>query len=162
MSSGYKDRIWIFALVLLATFLLVFSGLAVEYIGPDQAATTLALATGETGAADDPAVAQKGFDREFLATAYCDYGITKSGVLAATGIVAADPKVLPIGSIIEIEAGRYSGIYTVMDTGELVKGDKIDIFIPSYEEAVRFGARKVIVRILRHGWNPQADIPTSG
>ncbi|MBI2821025.1 MAG: hypothetical protein HYX74_02260, partial [Acidobacteria bacterium] len=50
----------------------------------------------------------------------------------------------------------YSGIYTVMDTGAQVKGEKIDIFIPDYQEALRFGTRKVAVRVLRHGWNPQA------
>ena len=36
---------------------------------------------------------------QFEATAYCDYGITFSGVLVQRGIVAADPKILPIGSV---------------------------------------------------------------
>ena len=37
---------------------------------------------------------------EFEATAYCDYGITKSGVETAPGVAAADPSVLPLGSLV--------------------------------------------------------------
>ena len=89
----------------------------------------------------------------FEATAYCDSGITRSGVYVKRGIVAADPSTLPIGSVIEVEAGRYSGIYTVLDTGSAVKGQIIDIYMPSYEEALEFGRQCVKVRVLRHGWH---------
>ena len=66
------------------------------------------------------------------------------------GIVAADPKILPIGSRIRVQdAGRYSGIYTVADTGPAINGHEIDIFIPDGEEAKRFGRRKVRVEILK-------------
>ena len=65
------------------------------------------------------------------------------------GIVAADPKILPIGSRIRVQdAGPYSGIYTVSDTGPAVNGHEIDIFIPDGEEAKQFGRRKVRVEIL--------------
>ena len=89
----------------------------------------------------------------FEATAYCDSGITHSGVYVKRGIVAADPSTLPIGSVIEVEAGRYSGIYTVLDTGSAVKGQIIDIYMPSYDEAIEFGRQCVKVRVLRHGWH---------
>lgn len=90
----------------------------------------------------------------FEATAYCDFGITYSGVLVHRGIVAADPKVLPIGSVIEVNAGDYSGIYTVMDTGGVIKGEIIDIYMPDYEEAIQFGRQQVGVRVIRRGWQP--------
>ena len=90
----------------------------------------------------------------FEATAYCDFGITYSGVLVHRGIVAADPSILPIGSVIAIRAGDYSGIYTVMDTGGVVKGEIIDIYMPDYEEAIQFGRQQIGIRILRKGWNP--------
>jgi 3D (Asp-Asp-Asp) domain-containing protein len=65
------------------------------------------------------------------------------------GIVAADPKVLPIGTRIRVEgAGSYSGEYTVTDTGPAVKGHEIDIYIPNGQEAKNFGRRKVRVEIL--------------
>ena len=73
------------------------------------------------------------------------------------GIVAADPRVLPIGSVIEVSAGDYSGIYTVMDTGGVIKGEIIDIFMPDYEEAVQFGRQKVKIKIIRKGWVPDTE-----
>jgi 3D (Asp-Asp-Asp) domain-containing protein len=95
--------------------------------------------------------------RVFEATAYCDFGITYSGVLVQRGIVAADPEVLPIGSVIQVKAGDYSGIYTVMDTGGVVKGRIIDIYMPDYEEAIQFGRQTVGLRVIRKGWNPETD-----
>jgi 3D (Asp-Asp-Asp) domain-containing protein len=86
-----------------------------------------------------------------MATAYCDKGPTKSGVRAQTGIVAADQRVLPIGTVLRIVApGRaYAGTYTVMDTGSAVKGRAIDIFMPSCARAERFGRKLVSVRIVK-------------
>jgi 3D (Asp-Asp-Asp) domain-containing protein len=97
--------------------------------------------------------------QRFEATAYCDSGITFSGLLVRRGIVAADPEILPIGSIIDVRAGDYSGIYVVMDTGGKVKGKIIDIYMPNYDEAMEFGRQPVVVKVLRHGWHPES---TSG
>ncbi len=88
---------------------------------------------------------------EFEATAYCDYGITKSGALVERGIVAGDPRVLPLGSLIRLEDTPYRGVYQVLDTGGLVKGKIIDIYMPSLDEALQFGRRKVHVVVLRYG-----------
>ncbi|HEY3131135.1 MAG TPA: 3D domain-containing protein [Acidobacteriota bacterium] len=163
MHSNEKDGVWIFASTLFAIFLLFFSGLAIHYTDPREPVTEVQPAGDEPLAVNGQLpVNRRLFDREFLATAYSDFGITKSGVVAATGIIAADPNVLPIGSIIEIDAGSYSGIYTVMDTGSAVKGERIDIFIPDYDEAMQFGSRKVAVKILRRGWNPQGGLTNAG
>jgi 3D (Asp-Asp-Asp) domain-containing protein len=89
---------------------------------------------------------------EFEATAYCDDGITKSGVPVAPGIVAADPKVLPLGSLIRLETTEYHGIYQVLDIGGLVKGRIIDIYMPDLEEALTFGRRRVKIVVLRYGY----------
>src|SRR6185312_11055811 len=52
--------------------------------------------------------------RKFLATAESVPGVTAKGTLTHEGIVAADPIVLPLGSLIRVTgAGPYSGIYTV-------------------------------------------------
>jgi 3D (Asp-Asp-Asp) domain-containing protein len=90
------------------------------------------------------------------ATAYCQHGTTKSGTRARTGIVAADPAVLPVGSVLQLLDSAYAGVYTVMDTGSAVKGRHIDIFIPDCAAAEEFGERSVRVRVIRHGWNPKA------
>jgi 3D (Asp-Asp-Asp) domain-containing protein len=59
----------------------------------------------------------------FSATAYCKGTTTASGVDVRTGIAAADPTVLPVGSVLNVAAGdqRYTGVYTVMDTGPRVQ-----------------------------------------
>ena len=95
------------------------------------------------------------------ATAYCQAGLTKSGTNTRTGIIAADPRVLPVGSVLQIVDGPSAGIYTVMDTGAAVKGRRIDIFVPDCASANRFGERSLRVRILRLGWNPKATPPDS-
>lgn len=98
---------------------------------------------------------------EFEATAYCDTGITKSGAPVAPGIVAADPSVLPLGSLIRLEDTDYQGIYEVLDTGGLVIGPIIDIYMPDLEEALAFGRRKVRITVLRYGhkWTVRRSPP---
>ena len=85
----------------------------------------------------------------FEATAYSVTGTTASGMQTRRGIVAADPSVLPIGTRIRVtDAGAYSGVYTVTDTGPAVKGHTIDIFMADGAAAKRFGRRRVQVEIL--------------
>src|SRR5436309_10773090 len=54
----------------------------------------------------------------FSATAYCKGDTTASGSGVHAGIAAADPELLPVGSVIDIDSlpGHYNGIYTVLDT----------------------------------------------
>jgi 3D (Asp-Asp-Asp) domain-containing protein len=89
----------------------------------------------------------------FHATAYCLKGLTYTGVETAPGLVAADPKIIPLGSMIYLDSPVMRGEYQVMDTGEAIKGKIIDIFIPSYEAAKNFGRRIVKVKVLRYGFN---------
>ena len=89
---------------------------------------------------------------EFQATAYCVTGITKSGIPVAPGHVAADPKVIPLGSMIYVDSPLMGGIYQVLDTGRLIKGKIIDIYIPSYKRCIEFGRRSVKVKVLRYGY----------
>lgn len=81
----------------------------------------------------------------FRATAYCLKGRTATGGGVRRGIVAADPRVLPLGSHIQVEAGNYSGTYTVADTGGAIRGRILDFWVPSCSEAGRFGRRTVYV-----------------
>ncbi|HVY94957.1 MAG TPA: 3D domain-containing protein [Bryobacteraceae bacterium] len=91
---------------------------------------------------------------KLLATGYSVSGTTAKGTETHKGIVAADPAILPLGSLIRVTgAGAYSGIYTVTDTGEKVQGGHIDIYMPSATEAMRFGRRMVYVRMILRGDN---------
>jgi 3D (Asp-Asp-Asp) domain-containing protein len=97
----------------------------------------------------------------FAATAYCKGTTTASGVVVRTGIAAADPALLPVGSVVNIDAGdaRYNGVYTVMDTGPKVQGRVLDLYMWSCHEALRFGRKQVQVTVLRLGWDPRASSP---
>ena len=97
----------------------------------------------------------------FQATAYCKGTTTASGVNVRSGIAAADPDLLPVGSVISINSGdtKYSGIYTIMDTGPAVQGRILDVYMWSCNEALAFGRKAVQVTVLRLGWNPRASTP---
>jgi 3D (Asp-Asp-Asp) domain-containing protein len=90
------------------------------------------------------------------ATAYCDKGTTDSGEQTRRGTIAADPRVLPMGSVVNIDVPlpKYSGTYTVVDTGAKIKGSKVDIFIPNCASAKEFGKRVVRVSVVELGKKP--------
>jgi 3D (Asp-Asp-Asp) domain-containing protein len=119
--------------------------------GEDVQAQTEKTATVKAGATELPTL------HNFVATAYCVKGPTFSGLQVRSGMIAADPRVLPIGSIVRVIAGDRSGIYSVLDTGPLVSGRRIDIFMPDYSDARKFGRRKVEIQVIRYGWNPTAN-----
>ena len=104
---------------------------------------------------------QAGARLQFQATAYCKGDTTASGVGVRTGIAAADPAILPVGSVVRLETPnpRYSGVWTVMDTGPAVRGRSVDLYLWSCKEALQFGRRQVRLTVLRLGWSPQNSIP---
>jgi 3D (Asp-Asp-Asp) domain-containing protein len=114
---------------------------------------------------EDVAAPTPGAKLRFTATGYCKGTTTASGVNVRTGIAAADPDLLPVGSVIQVEkidniGDRYNGIYTIMDTGPKVQGRHIDIYMWSCHEALALGRRTMHMRVLRLGWNPKASSPS--
>jgi 3D (Asp-Asp-Asp) domain-containing protein len=97
----------------------------------------------------------------FSATAYCKGQTTASGVRVRSGIAAADPNLLPVGSVVQIDGlnEQYNGIYTVMDTGPAVQGRHVDLYMWSCYEALDFGRRPIQLTVVRLGWNPKATGP---
>ena len=116
------------------------------------------------GAADDTtangSVLGPGESATFTATAYCKGTTTRAGTAVITGTAAADPRVLPLGSIIRIDGtdARTDGLWVVLDTGPGVKGDRVDLYMWSCTDALAFGRRPVTVRVLRRGWAPGQSI----
>ena len=84
----------------------------------------------------------------YSATAYCLKGRTASGSGVRRGIIAADPRHLPLGTRVQVSAGAWTGTYTVADTGGAIKGRKIDVWVPNSSEAARFGRRTVHITVL--------------
>ena len=71
-------------------------------------------------------------------------GVTASGSRAMKGTIAADPAVYPFGTKMHVP-GYGAGI--VQDIGGAIKGAHIDIWFPSHDEALAWGARRVKVRV---------------
>jgi len=69
-------------------------------------------------------------------------GVTARGTVARLGTVAADPKVYPFGTRLQIP-GYGTGI--VEDVGGAIKGRHIDVWMPSHETALRWGRRNLKV-----------------
>ncbi len=71
---------------------------------------------------------------------------TRTGTKAEYGVIAVDPKVIPLGTLMYVE-GYGFGI--AEDTGGAIKGNKIDVCIESHKEALAWGRRNVRVHIFR-------------
>jgi 3D (Asp-Asp-Asp) domain-containing protein len=104
------------------------------------------VASGKALEAESPIVSAS----NYVATAYSLRGKTASGRMVSRGIIAADPRVLPLGSRVRLEAAGYHGEYLVADTGGMIRGRRIDIWIPSSKEAMRFGRRTVKLTVLSY------------
>lgn len=98
----------------------------------------------------------------FVATAYSLRGRTASGRPVSRGVIAADSRVLPLGTRVRVEAGSYSGEYLVADTGGGVRGRKIDIWVSDAREAARFGRRPIKLTVLTRVRPRTATRPRAG
>ncbi len=79
------------------------------------------------------------------------YGITATGRRATYGVVAVDPRVIPLGSRLYIESadGKYVyGTAIAADTGGAIKGNRVDLCYDTRAEAINFGRRAVKVYVL--------------
>ncbi|ANU16064.1 peptidoglycan-binding protein [Planococcus maritimus] len=117
-----------------------------------QAAPTPASAP----AAAKPAAAstQSGKEMTVSATAYTAYcagcsGITRTGIDLRSNpnqkVIAVDPSVIPLGSKVWVEG---YGTAIAGDTGGAIKGNKIDVFIPTQSEALKWGRKNITIKIL--------------
>lgn len=81
-----------------------------------------------------------------LATAYTHTGNpTATGVMPTAGhTIAVDPRVIPLGTHVLINGVEY----IAQDTGGLIKGNRIDIFMDSETECVNFGAQYIEIEVV--------------
>lgn len=94
--------------------------------------------------------------REFYvtATAYtagCNgcSGITATGINLKANpnlkVIAVDPSVIPLGSKVWVEGYGYA---IAGDTGGAIKGNKIDLHMPTKQAAYSFGRRQVKIKVM--------------
>ena len=116
---------------------------------------TAQVSRGKTAAAAVQTSAPAG-GKEFYvsATAYTAYcngcsGVTSTGINLRANpnvkVIAVDPRVIPLGTKVWVEGYGYA---VAGDTGGAIKGHRIDVFVPSKEQAYRFGSKRVKIKIL--------------
>lgn len=71
-------------------------------------------------------------------------GVSASGLRARRGTLAADTRIFPMGTVMHIPGYGWG---RVEDRGSAIQGRKIDLFMPTHAEALRWGRRSVQVRV---------------
>ena len=86
----------------------------------------------------------------FVVTCYDLPGITASGAPVGMNVVATDPRVIPLGTTIWIDG---VGQRTALDTGGAIKGNRLDVWMPTYSQCVNWGVQTRAVNLV----TPQAS-----
>ena len=85
------------------------------------------------------------------AYSYIIHGATATGIGTKRGVIAVDPRVIPLGTKVYVQSldGKPDyGFAVAGDTGGSIKGNIIDMWVPTYAEAAQNGVRKMRVYIL--------------
>ena len=98
---------------------------------------------GTTSGSGGGATAGSGTSITVLATAYCLAGTTATGMPTGMGIIAVDPRVIPLGSRVHVSG---YGDAIAADTGGAIIGNRIDVWLPC-GQAYEWGSRTVTVTI---------------
>lgn len=110
---------------------------------PVRSSNKTAVARGQALPADLKANAEMTFE----ATAYTYTGHnTATGQPPRVGLVAVDPRVIPLGTKMYVEG---YGFAVAADTGGAIKGRIVDVFFETVRECLVWGRRKVKIYILR-------------
>ncbi len=81
------------------------------------------------------------------ATAYCGDTITSTGVKPVEGTtIAVDPKIIPYGTKVYIP--QFNKVFIAQDCGSAIKGNRIDIFMNDYDQAMEWGYKTITIYIL--------------
>lgn len=111
------------------------------------------VGVGGTVTANDGTVYNYSYRKQMEATAYT-YMPPYTGMITATGetlrkgIVAVDPKVIPMHTKMFITGSVEYGLGVAEDTGGAIKGNIVDLAYMSYDECIQFGRRQMQVYIL--------------
>lgn len=79
------------------------------------------------------------------------FGITYTGMKVREGMIAVDPRVIPLGTKVYVEVPGSApdyGFAIASDIGSAIKGNLIDLYFGTPEEVRQWGRRKVVVYVL--------------
>lgn len=78
-----------------------------------------------------------------------DFKVTASGIIATQGRTIAMDKRFPFGTLVKIEG--FNEVFRVEDRGFKIKGNRVDVYFDSIEEAIKFGKQKRKIFIIKLG-----------
>ena len=82
------------------------------------------------------------------ATAYAGWQRTFIGTWATVNkTIAVDRNIIPLGTKVYIP--QFGIIFTAEDTGSAIKGNKIDIFMATYKQAMQWGIRDIEIFVIK-------------
>lgn len=133
----------------------VYKAKPVEYESiPTKASVVMSETASEVQTEEEPTTEYREYIGTFSVTAYCSCdiccpgtsdGITYTGTVATEGrTIAVDPDVIPLGSVIEVNGVKY----VAEDIGGAIKGNKLDIYFNSHEDAREWGVQDKEVYLL--------------
>lgn len=74
-------------------------------------------------------------------------------------LVAADPRVLPYGSMLSVPGYDENLVVPVLDCGGAIKGSRLDLLFPTHEQARAWGKKKVLVTVWEYADGKPAGNP---
>lgn len=80
------------------------------------------------------------------------FGITRSGMKARKGLIAVDPRVIPLGTKVYVEVAGNTpdyGYAVAADTGGAIKGNLIDLYFDDHKTVEGWGHKRVKVYIVQ-------------
>ena len=113
---------------------------------PAVAAALVGLVVGLEGSAFGQPQAPRAYKLKVDAVAYSLPGSTALGVPVRKGVVAVDPKLIPLGTKLHVP-GYGPGL--AADVGYAIKGKVIDLWFPSMARARQWGRRTVMITVYR-------------
>jgi 3D (Asp-Asp-Asp) domain-containing protein len=133
------------SLSLALTFVAIGLAMSAGPVGVNTAVASPQLSALDEDEADAPELSE---GRSFTArlTAYAHGSRTASGTPVRWGVVAVDPRVVPLGSRIRIDG--FDNVFIAEDTGGGVRGNHVDIYFPDVSSAIRFGVQYRTVTVL--------------
>ena len=99
----------------------------------------------ETASTKEMRMIATAYDSSWESCGSWDGKTTASGLPVRRGVVAVDPDVIPLGTRLYVEG---YGEALAADTGGAIKGNRIDLYMESREEALNYGIRMVNIRVL--------------
>ena len=147
----WRPRRWMYYAAMVLVIGLWAWMLATDQVGAAIDHELDRMPTAESVVVDEPVVVED--EPQLLtmtATAYsweCGNGddLTASMTPIREGVIAVDKSVIPLGSIVEIIG---MGVFSAEDVGGAIKGNRVDIFMPSRSAALSYGRQTVEVRVV--------------